>query len=243
MAVREGLLALLQHAPRYGYQLKTEFEATTGGVWQLNVGQVYTTLDRLERDGFVSMEFGADEQKRYTITADGRDELGAWWAVVPTAEPPPRDELMLKVLFAIEQGTDHALAVITRQRTALLELLHHHKRDRRSMVTPNASKSTEMANALVTDALIVRAEADLRWLDLCEARVLAARSVPERDTASNDTARTGTGPTGGGPTDSRPTDSRPTGTGPVDTGSTGTRPTGTGPTDTGPVGTSERRTP
>ena len=74
MAVREGLLALLDEGPRHGYQLKTEFEAATGGVWPLNVGQVYTTLDRLERDGLVAV---ADEngQKSYELTAAGREEL------------------------------------------------------------------------------------------------------------------------------------------------------------------------
>ena len=54
MPVREGLLALLADGPRNGYQLKVDFEAATGGVWPLNFGQVYTTLDRLARDGLVS---------------------------------------------------------------------------------------------------------------------------------------------------------------------------------------------
>ena len=64
MAVREGLLALLTEGPSHGYQLKTAFEAATGGAWTLNVGQVYTTLDRLQRDGLVTSD-EADGQKRY----------------------------------------------------------------------------------------------------------------------------------------------------------------------------------
>ena len=172
MAVREGLLALLKDEPRYGYQLKTAFESTTGGVWRLNVGQVYTTLDRLERDGLVSVAVGNDEQKLYTITTLGINELGSWWTTVPISEPPPRDELMLKVLFAIEQGPHHALQVITQQRTALTELLQARRRERRDMP---ANDTTEVAASLVTDALIVRAEADLRWLDLCESRTHTAR--------------------------------------------------------------------
>lgn len=173
MAVREGLLSLLEPGPRYGYQLKTEFEAVTGGVWTLNVGQVYTTLDRLERDGLVVMT-EAEGQKSYELTAAGREELGAWWQAVPADEPPPRDELMLKVLMAIEKGLDHGLAVITRQRTALFSLLQQH---RRNDPGPNAALGgpSALAAQLVTDALVVRAEADLRWLDLCEARL--TRSV------------------------------------------------------------------
>jgi DNA-binding PadR family transcriptional regulator len=167
MAVREGLLALLQDGPRHGYQLKSDFEATTGGVWPLNVGQVYTTLDRLQRDGLVSVD-ESDGGKRYALTRSGKAELGGWWETVPVDDAPPRDELLLKVLFAIEQGRDHALAVITRQRTALTRLLQEHRRKR----SRKGEAGSELAARLVTDAMAVRAEADLRWLDLCEARLM-----------------------------------------------------------------------
>ena len=175
MADKEGLLSLLQPGPRYGYQLKTEFEAVTGGVWTLNVGQVYTTLDRLERDGYVDVEISdADGQKSYTLTSSGREELGSWWETTPAANPPPRDELMLKVLMAIETSRDHALGVITRQRTALFGLLQQHRRNPAETVTDVDS----LASRLVIDALVVRAEADLRWLDLCESRMLAHPTTP-----------------------------------------------------------------
>src|SRR5215471_2914379 len=102
MSVREGLLALLSDGPRNGHQLKIEFEAATGGVWELNVGQVYTTLDRLARDGLAARadhaNDGAAAGKHYELTAAGREALAAWWELVPADEPPPRDELMLKVL-------------------------------------------------------------------------------------------------------------------------------------------------
>ncbi|HUF99355.1 MAG TPA: PadR family transcriptional regulator [Ilumatobacter sp.] len=174
MAVREGLLALLHDGPRYGYQLKTEFETVTGGAWTINVGQIYTTLDRLERDGLVAHD-DAEGQKSYSITASGREELGAWWQAVPSDDPPPRDELMLKVLLAIEGGQAHALAIITLQRTALFTALQRSRRKH----SPAESAPTSLADSLVTDALIVRAEADLRWLDICEQRVISnERSNP-----------------------------------------------------------------
>jgi DNA-binding PadR family transcriptional regulator len=171
MAVREGLLALLDEGPRLGYQLKTGFEATTGGVWSLNVGQVYTTLDRLQRDGLVEVDETA-EGKRYSLTRSGRDELGGWWEAVAVDEVPPRDELLLKVLFAIEHGAEHALGVITRQRTAVTQLLQQHRRTARAGQPASGDRTPALAAQLVADALAVRAEADLRWLDLCEARVL-----------------------------------------------------------------------
>lgn len=178
MAVKHGLLALLADEPHYGYQLKTEFEAVTGGVWPLNVGQVYTTLDRLERDGLVEMELGSDDQKLYSITVDGLAALGDWWQVVPVDEPPPRDELMLKMLMAIDGGRDHALAVLTRQRTALFVLLQKRRRERPESVDPDGTADDDLAARLVGDALVVRAEADLRWLDLCESHLTARRPPP-----------------------------------------------------------------
>lgn len=167
MAVREGLLALLQEGPRHGYQLKTAFEAATGGAWSLNVGQVYTTLDRLARDGFVRVDEDAD-QKQYSLTPAGREELAGWWQAGPVDAPPPRDELLLKVLLAVEEGPDHALEVLTRHRTALTTLLQTHRRAGRP--------DRDLAAVLVSDAVTTRAEADLRWLDLCEARLLQART-------------------------------------------------------------------
>lgn len=169
MAVREGLLALLDEQPSHGYQLKTSFEAATGGAWPLNVGQVYQTLERLERDGLVR----SDEQdgvKAYALTLEGAQELGAWWEADPSDDPPPRDELMLKVLMAVSHGRDQALEVITHQRNAVMAQLQQRQR------RPGA-KAGGVAAAMVADALAVRAEADLRWLDLCEER-LAAQPSP-----------------------------------------------------------------
>jgi DNA-binding PadR family transcriptional regulator len=168
MPVREGIMALLIDGPRHGYQLKTEFEAATGSVWPLNVGQVYTTLDRLERDGLVAHR-EHDGTKTYRLTADGREALGAWWETVTFDEPPPRDELMLKVLMAIERDRDHALAVITRQRTALLSMLQ-----RRTREAQGDGADASLSRSLVADALVTRAEADLRWLDRCESQLVKA---------------------------------------------------------------------
>jgi DNA-binding PadR family transcriptional regulator len=166
-------LALLSEGPSHGYQLKTAFEGATGGTWPLNVGQVYTTLDRLARDGFVTAD-EVDGQKRYAITAAGREELAAWWSTSPGDAPPPRDELVLKVLFAVGEGHEHALAVITRHRTELTRILQQHRRTSRD--------GADLAASLVAEALVARAEADLRWLDTCEARVGRARATTQPTT-------------------------------------------------------------
>src|SRR5690349_21440638 len=104
VSVRHALLALLSEGPKYGLQLRDEFEARTGEVWPLNVGQVYTTLRRLERDGLVSSDDDGEDgaQKGYVLTAAGGKELHAWLDSPADDAAPPRDELMIKVLIAAQ---------------------------------------------------------------------------------------------------------------------------------------------
>ena len=104
MSVRHALLALLSDGPKYGLQLRQEFEDRTGEVWPLNVGQVYTTLQRLERDGLVESDGDSDDgpQNGFRITDRGRGRAGAWLRTPPDMTSPPRDELVIKVLVALE---------------------------------------------------------------------------------------------------------------------------------------------
>src|SRR6187200_3167551 len=101
MSVRHALLALLSEGPKYGLQRKQEFEARTGEVWALNVGQVYTTLQRLESDDLVASDDEGEEgpQRDYRITDAGRRELAEWLGPPPDTGVPPRDELVIKVLI------------------------------------------------------------------------------------------------------------------------------------------------
>ena len=93
MSVRHALLALLSEGPKYGLQLREEFEARTGEVWPLNVGQVYTTLQRLERDGLVESDDTAEAGpvKGFRITSGGAAELAEWLRTPPDLSSPPRD--------------------------------------------------------------------------------------------------------------------------------------------------------
>lgn len=102
MSIRHSLLALLQDQPRYGYQLRVEFEDRTGSTWPLNIGQVYTTLDRLERDGLVSNDGGDGEgHVVYSITEAGRAEVQGWFATPVERSNPPRNELAIKLALAV----------------------------------------------------------------------------------------------------------------------------------------------
>jgi DNA-binding PadR family transcriptional regulator len=166
--VKHGLLALLAEGAAHGYQLKADFERRTGGSWELNIGQVYTTLQRLERDGLVtSVETEDDADRRpVAITAAGRAALTRWYGTPVLAVPPPRDELAIKVLLAIAAPDVDVDAVVQRQRTAVLEHLQALTRRKR-----DADPVHDLAAVLHLDALILRAEAEVRWLDTCEARL------------------------------------------------------------------------
>jgi DNA-binding PadR family transcriptional regulator len=125
MPIRHGLLALLQRGPMYGYQLRANFEAATGATWPLNIGQVYTTLGRLERDGFVEPAPDADGDGKvtYRLTAAGRGELQAWFATPLERRSRPRDELAIKLAMAITTPGVDVRAVIQAQRTATMRTL------------------------------------------------------------------------------------------------------------------------
>ena len=164
MSVRLSILALLEEGPRHGYQLKTEFDARTGGAWPLNVGQVYTTLDRLERDGLIVPVQGGNRprnQQAFVITETGRKTLDGW-LMSGTPGEVPRDELLVKVLVVSARDPKAAIDVISAQRAGIFARLQAHRR---------AVPTGDLAAEFVHDALAVRAEADLRWLDRCEARL------------------------------------------------------------------------
>ena len=168
MSIRGGLLALLADNDKYGYQLKSEFEELTGGVWKLNVGQIYTTLDRLVRDGHVEAIATDDEGRtNYRLTQAGRKELNSWFETVIADAVPPRDELTIKVLLAIVTDGVDVRDVIDAQRSGLLGAMRLHRRSRQAA-------GDQITSALLFDALVARVESDLRWLDMCEERVIAA---------------------------------------------------------------------
>lgn len=184
MSVRHGLLALLAEQPRHGYELRAEFERRTGSTWPLNVGQVYTTLARLERDGCVASE-GENEagQKSYAITQEGREELADWFATPVRREDRPRDELAVKLALAVTAPGVDVQAVLQAQRTDSLRALQDCTRLKRSV-------GDDLAWGLVLDALLFATEAEVRWLDHCEGRLVAARAAtPARPAAEPVTRR------------------------------------------------------
>ena len=185
MSIRHGLLALLERGPSHGYQLRAEFDSATGATWPLNVGQVYTTLDRLERDGLVVQEGAPDADGRiaYRITDDGRAEVRTWFGSPVSQKAAPRDELAIKLALAVTTPGVDVLSVVQTQRSSTMTTLQELTR------LKVRGADGDLAWSLVLDSLVFRAEAEIRWLDHCEARVArAAATRPQNVVASTTTA-------------------------------------------------------
>jgi DNA-binding PadR family transcriptional regulator len=174
MSVRHAMLALLSEGPKYGLQLREEFEARTGEVWPLNVGQVYTTLQRLERDELVESDGGEGPQKGFRITAAGERELQRWLRTPPDLSSPPRDELVMKVLVALRVPGADIHAVIQAHRRYVVELMQQWTRIK------NDDAASDLNMLLAVDAEVFRLDSVVRWLDSAEARI--KRVGPPADT-------------------------------------------------------------
>jgi DNA-binding PadR family transcriptional regulator len=176
MSVRHALLALLSEGPKYGLQLRQEFEARTGEVWPLNVGQVYTTLQRLERDGLVESEDEAEDgpQKGFHLTSEGQDELTRWLRTPPDLSSPPRDELVIKVMVALRMHGTDVHEVIQVHRRYLVELMQQWTRLKED------EAEFDLGFALVVDAELFRLDALVRWLDTADGRIKRSASEPPR---------------------------------------------------------------
>lgn len=185
MSVKLGLLALLATEPMYGAQLRSEFEARTGGTWPLNVGQVYTTLSRLERDGLVASVGAPDEEGRiaYRLTDTGEATIRTWWTAPVDRSETPRDELVIKLALAVTVSGVDVAHVVQVQRAATVRHLRDLTR-LKSQALPGAEARHEHAWRLVLENHIFAAEAEVRWLDHVEADL--ARSSSRTSPAHSD---------------------------------------------------------
>lgn len=167
MSVRHAMLALLSEAPKYGLQLSQEFESRTGEVWPLNTGQVYTTLQRLERDEMIESDDSTEDgpQKVFRITATGVTELNAWLRTPPDLSAPPRDELVIKVLVALRVPGVDIVELVQSHRRHLIETMRYYTRLKED------AGDHEVGLLLVADAELFRLDAVVRWLDAADTRI------------------------------------------------------------------------
>ena len=164
----------MSEGPKYGLQLRQEFEESTGEVWPLNVGQVYTTLQRLERDGLVESdesEKSDGPQKGFRITEAAKGALD-WLNTPPDMTSPPRDELVIKVLSALRVPGVSVHDVIQVHRRYLVELMQQWTRLKED------EADFDLSFALVVDAELFRLDSVVRWLDTADGRLKRAEFEP-----------------------------------------------------------------
>lgn len=161
-----ALLGLLVRNPLHGYDLKIELERALGGHWEINFGQIYTTLARMERDRLVEVAAEGQDgrgKKTYQITPDGRKELAAWLAE-PVEKPRQlRDEFFIKLIIGRLAGEHDASRVIDRQRQAYLQQMR--------ALSALAKAADDPMVSLLIEGAILHLQADLRWLDACQERM------------------------------------------------------------------------
>ena len=188
MTIRHALLAILDQGDCYGSQLRAEYDRRTGAVWSLNVGQIYTTLDRLERDGLVRTgKRDAQGHLYYQITEAGRQDVAAWFTTPMERSAADRDDLATKVSLAVTlEGVD-ALTVVQVQHRSV----EHRLAALRLQRGPVGSGSAVLAAELILEALIGAAEAELKWLAIAEQRISAAGPAGEAMPLDTRTPRRG----------------------------------------------------
>src|SRR3974390_796889 len=179
MSVRHAILALLSDGPKYGLQLRNEFEGRTGDVWPLNGGEVYSTLQRLERDGLITSSDteAPGPQQNYRLTAAGETELTQWLTRPPDLSEPPRDEIVMKVMVAAGVRGIDVTEVIQVHRRYMVQLMQEWT----SLKAHDGGNDVNFA--LVADAELFRLDAMVRGLGAAEGRLVAA---PRADDSGTD---------------------------------------------------------
>ncbi len=184
MSVRHAVLGLLAQRPRHGYELRAAFEAVVGGeeYWDVKPSQIYTTLTRMEKSGLVEEQAveqdGGPEKRIYAITKDGYKVLAEWFTDGTTPEHQ-RDEFFIKLMLALVSQAADPQKLIDIQRTHLYRELHTIT-TQRTRVDP----TRELAKVLFLDKVAMHLEADLRWLEMTEARLdeIMRQPLPEPET-------------------------------------------------------------
>ncbi|MBO0684435.1 MAG: PadR family transcriptional regulator [Candidatus Dormibacteraeota bacterium] len=162
MSLRFGVLGLLSEEPMHGYEVKSRFEAMLGGSWEVNIGQVYATLQRLERDGLVEAagERGDRGKLAYQISAEGRAALADWLAEPDWGPQQLREEIYVKLLLAGRLANGDLAPLLGRQRRAYLQRLRDLNR-----LEERASREGRRDLVRLVRGALLHTEADLNWID------------------------------------------------------------------------------
>ena len=176
MSVKYAMLGILAEKDLHGYELKSSFDDKVGEFWSLNYGQIYSTLDRLEQEDLVThdrqVQDKRPDKKIYSITSKGKKKLEEWLSTPVSKLRALRDEFFIKLVFMDKRNPAPVLDLIEKQKAMYLKQMNqltHQKVELKKQPKKHDMLTTE----LLMDAGLFHAEADIKWLTLCEAKIRA----------------------------------------------------------------------
>ena len=170
MSVKHTLLALLYHQPMHGYELGKQLTAVVNADWDVKPGQIASTLARLREAGLVDYTVeaidDAPDRKVYTITDAGKDELERWYLTPEVREYRLGDAFYIKLILSLLGSPVNPERILIAQRRELYQQLHEV-----TELLRRTDVRTQFPRVLLLDSAIAHLEADLRWIEMCEARL------------------------------------------------------------------------
>jgi DNA-binding PadR family transcriptional regulator len=163
---QEVVLAMLAKEPSHGYELRARLRGALGPLGEgMNAGQIYVTLTRLEKAGLATSErteglADRPERKMYGLTPAGQQRVADWLAEVSWPKPDLA-EFHLKLVAAAAAGLADPISIVDAQRRELLRRLRGAQR-------AALAESDGSDAALLLEGVVLRLQADLRWLEACE---------------------------------------------------------------------------
>ncbi len=170
MSVKNALLALLYQRPMHGYELGKQLKLTVHADWDVKPGQIASTLARLRDAALVECEVeatdDAPDRKVYSLTAEGHEELRRWYLTPEVRDYRLGDEFYIKLVLSLVSGPVNPEQVLMVQRRELYQQLHEVTEMRRQ-----ADPQTQLPWLMLLDSAVMHLEADLRWIEMCQARL------------------------------------------------------------------------
>ena len=176
MSLKYGVLGLLTTEPLHGYEVKTRFESMLGGTWEVNIGQIYTTLQRLERDGLVrpAGPRGDRGKQMYELSPKGREVLDRWLAEPDSGPQSLHEDIYVKLLLATRIANGDLQPLLARQKRAYLQRLRDLNR-----LEERARRDGRIDLARLVRGALLHTEADLKWIDELSSERFGATGAAE----------------------------------------------------------------
>jgi len=170
MSVKHTLLALLYQNPLHGYELGKQLNAVVNAEWDVKPGQIASTLARLNDASLVDCEIeeteDAPDRKVYSITETGRQELERWYLSPEVRDYRLGDAFYIKLVLSLVGGPVSPEQVLMTQRRELYQQLHEV-----TELLRHANPRRQLPWILLLESATMHLEADLRWIEMCEARL------------------------------------------------------------------------